>query len=105
MHTLQAAIGWWCWIDAVIYNGTVCPTNTFQAPCEKKEVEFAYWLPGIVATFAIVLCAATDVHTPLCVPPLGPWPLALGPARAMQAEALPMRQDQLLQLQGVRERG
>merc|ERR1719240_527021 len=50
-----AAIGWWCWIDAVIYNGTVCPINTPEAPCEKKEVEFAYWLPGIVATFGIVL--------------------------------------------------
>lgn len=54
----QAAIGWWCWIDAVVYNGVACEntcTPAQLATCTAKSIEFAYWLPGIFALLATVM--------------------------------------------------
>merc|ERR1712224_939368 len=44
---LIAAIGWWCFIDAAIFN-----SGTTDAKC---TLSFAMWLPGIGATLGVVM--------------------------------------------------
>lgn len=47
----QAAIGWWCFIDAAIYNTNV----TCSGDLVLKPLTFAMWLPGIGATLGVVM--------------------------------------------------
>ena len=42
----QASAGWWAWIDAVAHNSVVKG---------HRDIEFAYWLPGVFGLFAIVM--------------------------------------------------
>ena len=49
----QAAIGWWCWIDAVVYDGTL--EDNLPDDKKFKAVNFAFWMPGIVATVGVVM--------------------------------------------------
>ena len=44
----QASAGWWAWIDAVAHNSMVKADD-------KRDIEFAYWLPGVFGLFAIVM--------------------------------------------------
>lgn len=52
----QAAIGWWCFIDAAIYNSMDTTINSDACKgAPPKDLGFAMWLPGIGATLGIVM--------------------------------------------------
>ncbi|KAK9820630.1 hypothetical protein WJX72_012547 [[Myrmecia] bisecta] len=37
--------GWWCWVDTIVYSKAV----------KAENFPFTYWLPGFVATLALIL--------------------------------------------------
>lgn len=49
---VQAAIGWWCFIDAAIVE--IQPGECAEDKVQKK-LTFAMWLPGIGATLGVVM--------------------------------------------------
>eukprot|EP01043_Picozoa_sp_COSAG02_P000689 COSAG02_NODE_13_length_57813_cov_14.298276_23_plen_182_part_00 len=52
---VQAAIGWWCFIDAAIYNMKDTTIAACPDPHKPKDLTFAMWLPGIGATLGVVM--------------------------------------------------
>ena len=56
----QASIGWWCFIDAAVWNGLAAQNppgdcGGLESRACTKELVFAMWLPGILATLGVVM--------------------------------------------------